>query len=393
MTEADVVNEEMYEEEDDDLLFRYRHLASHLQTDSELFNRRLQAYLANQMGIRSAMGHYVTSQYAQQQQFSNAAPYGGGQLAMYPAAPVGPAFAMQTMHRQANQLGSPLSTYRQAPYSVPNLSQGGGHRPTVAHRRAVSISHPIMAGLMSPSPTSPVDDKRRMSLASAPATTESALGPQSPPLSATATPKTQPTVTPHVGTPHVGTSHVGTSHVGTPHVGTSHVGTPHMSTPQPLAEAYGVLPQYPLGDLNDPTGYALLSVGLPPESQQFCGSALGPQDQVTSLLMAGSSYLPPVPLGLENAYGYANGALAAPADAKLEMDIGAAIFPGFDGLGSAFDPGDGYHDEYHIPPPSYFEDGTETTGDSSTNTPGEFTADFNLFINPDQWVEVSNNSQ
>src|SRR3984957_20785659 len=55
VTEQYVINEEMYEEEDDDLPLQYRRLTAHLQTNSVDFNRRLEAYLTNQVAMRSAM--------------------------------------------------------------------------------------------------------------------------------------------------------------------------------------------------------------------------------------------------------------------------------------------------------------------------------------------------
>ncbi|KAI9777701.1 MAG: hypothetical protein M1839_008620 [Geoglossum umbratile] len=65
VTEQDVVNEEMYEEEDDDLPHPYRRLAAGLQTDSPDFNRRLAAYLTNHVAMRSALDQAITSSYAQ----------------------------------------------------------------------------------------------------------------------------------------------------------------------------------------------------------------------------------------------------------------------------------------------------------------------------------------
>jgi hypothetical protein len=66
VTEQDVVNEEMYEEEDDDLPMQYRRLTAHLQTGSSEFNRRLQDYLSTQVAMRTA---YVD--YTQNAQFAN----------------------------------------------------------------------------------------------------------------------------------------------------------------------------------------------------------------------------------------------------------------------------------------------------------------------------------
>lgn len=59
ITEQDVVNEEMYEEEEDDLPMAYRNLNSHLQTGSSGFDARLQAYLANAVAFRKALSGVV----------------------------------------------------------------------------------------------------------------------------------------------------------------------------------------------------------------------------------------------------------------------------------------------------------------------------------------------
>src|SRR3954452_1458488 len=60
VTEQDVINEEMYEEEDDDLPMQYRRLTAHLQTTNVDFDRRLAAYLTNHVAMRTALGNVVT---------------------------------------------------------------------------------------------------------------------------------------------------------------------------------------------------------------------------------------------------------------------------------------------------------------------------------------------
>ncbi|KAJ9638092.1 hypothetical protein H2204_004403 [Knufia peltigerae] len=106
VTEQDVINEEMYEEEDDDLPSQYRRLTAHLQTGSADFNRRLAAYLTNQVAMRSAMEQMVQNSYAQafpgqyQQQHQN----------MFPS----PMLPPQNMGQSAQ------STYRTTPYPNPH---------------------------------------------------------------------------------------------------------------------------------------------------------------------------------------------------------------------------------------------------------------------------------
>lgn len=68
VTEQDVVNEEMYEEEDNDLPMQYRRLTAHLDTNSADFNRRLSAYLTNHVAMRSALNQAISNAYPQQQQ-------------------------------------------------------------------------------------------------------------------------------------------------------------------------------------------------------------------------------------------------------------------------------------------------------------------------------------
>jgi hypothetical protein len=53
VTEQDVINEEMYEEEDEDLPTQYQRLSAHLHTGSLMFNRKLHDYIATQHGVRN----------------------------------------------------------------------------------------------------------------------------------------------------------------------------------------------------------------------------------------------------------------------------------------------------------------------------------------------------
>jgi len=66
-----VINEEMYEEEDDDLPSQYRRYAANFNTNSAEFNRKVQAYLTNHMAVNTAFsqainGQPMTGQYNQQ---------------------------------------------------------------------------------------------------------------------------------------------------------------------------------------------------------------------------------------------------------------------------------------------------------------------------------------
>ena len=121
----------MYEEEDDDLPMQYRRLTAHLQTNSVDFNRRLAAYLTNQVAMRSAMEQLVQNnqlnagQY--NNQYTNAAQFAAqGQQPMYQSP-----MASHTMPP------TPTGSYRSAPYPSP-------HQPGFRqmHGRAYSMAAP-----------------------------------------------------------------------------------------------------------------------------------------------------------------------------------------------------------------------------------------------------------
>jgi hypothetical protein len=138
VTEQDVINEEMYEEEDDDLPLQYRRLTAHLQTGSADFNRRLAAYLTNQVAMRSAMDQMVNG-YPMQ--------YGNPQ---YPQ----PAQMFQSpMMPPQHMAASPGQAYRSAPYPSPHQANF-----RQLHARAYSMAGPSPAA--NPRPAM---DHRRMS--------------------------------------------------------------------------------------------------------------------------------------------------------------------------------------------------------------------------------------
>lgn len=136
VTEQDVINEEMYEEEDDDLPMQYRRLTAHLQTQNADFDRRLAAYLTNHVAMRSALGQAVSDAW-QNNQFNNI-----GQF-------MNPGMMQQPLQQQPQQPGMPNSmlppqmpnrsptNYRQNPYPVANAQ---GMRPT--HGRSASVATP-----------------------------------------------------------------------------------------------------------------------------------------------------------------------------------------------------------------------------------------------------------
>ncbi|KAI1619786.1 hypothetical protein EDD37DRAFT_192462 [Exophiala viscosa] len=145
VTEQDVINEEMYEEEDDDLPMQYRRLTAHLQTGSTDFNRRLAAYLTNQVAMRSAMEQMVQNSYGQ---YPNG-PYPQNQN-MFPSPMLPP----------QNVAQSPQQSYRPAPYQSPHQP---GYRSN--HGRAYSMAAvPNNQASASPQTSAPpMLDQRRMS--------------------------------------------------------------------------------------------------------------------------------------------------------------------------------------------------------------------------------------
>jgi hypothetical protein len=126
VTEQDVINEEMYEEEDDDLPLQYRRLTAHLQTNSVDFNQRLAAYLTNQVAMRSAMEQMVNNSYNQPPYPTHPQYAGHPQQAMY-NSPI--------MNQHVAQ--NPNSVYRSTPYPSPHQP---GFRQT--HVRAYSVAAP-----------------------------------------------------------------------------------------------------------------------------------------------------------------------------------------------------------------------------------------------------------
>ncbi|KAK0333130.1 hypothetical protein LTR02_017089 [Friedmanniomyces endolithicus] len=171
VTEQDVINEEMYEEEDDDLPMQYRRLTAHLQTQNADFSQRLQSYVINQMAMRQAV--------------SNAAIDGmlmnNGQVQPLPLMNINPGYMTQVQQQQQQsgfQQGSMMppqmynrtrSNYRQQPYPIPQHNmQPSYHSDALSVANAQSLSQfeqqQSQSGQTSPVETKPTADDRRMSL-------------------------------------------------------------------------------------------------------------------------------------------------------------------------------------------------------------------------------------
>lgn len=254
VTEQDVVNEEMYEEEDDDLPMQYRRLTAHLQTGSADFNRRLSAYLTNHVAMRSALDQAITNSYAQQ--YPNAPQFAHNHQNMYPSP---------FIHQNMPQQQSP-QTYAQSPYTMPPTPTF----PHVQNGRSQSVSGgPEMPRYSQSLPTSspaqvvsPVVERRRTSAPSKSV---------SPPGSTSRTPQLVQ-ATPTAQQPN--------SSCKVPQDRKPSIAM--QAPPQPLQRPQTFHHLHNYSDLTP------LSTSLPAESQQMLSSALDPNDSLTSMLMSGS---------------------------------------------------------------------------------------------------------
>jgi hypothetical protein len=286
VTEQDVINEEMYEEEDDDLPTQYQRLNAHLHTTSVMFNKKLHDYIATQHGVRNMfMSQYQNpsfQQYGGQFQ-SNAGPPGANNWlnpSMMPPQQFNPASSQQGVTQQAQPVNNSTATqqgFRKSPYQIPQRVN--------AHGRALSIQLPQSAKASDPSSqsapggiTTPQDSFRRMSLPphGLEQQAASADGQSRPALSRGTTAQSpHGSVSPQTASPRTASGQV------TPQL--------HQDTDTPAS--------YPFNMAGYPFSSQVLSanplaLSMPPESQQFIGSALDPNDPRTALFMAGSDNLP-----------------------------------------------------------------------------------------------------
>ncbi|KAK0650784.1 hypothetical protein DIS24_g6480 [Lasiodiplodia hormozganensis] len=275
VTEQDVVNEEMYEEEDDDLPAQYRRLTAHLQTNSADFNRKLHAYLATHQAGRQALfdqtfmggfGHtYPNAPHFAPQMMMHQPPY---QQQMLPP---------QMIHR------SPQS-FRQAPYPSPQQQQ-----KSLPHQRSQSFAapqdfhYPQSAG---PAASSRADSlkpedqqQRRMSMPAQPVRDLS--------LSPTATRPPNPHVT-DGSRDSSGSSPTGYDSVQSPY-------TTATTTPQSAHTPFTFNPNFTFNHFDSSAAnmnYSPFSMALPTETQQMLGPSLDPNDPQTAMFMANSEMVP-----------------------------------------------------------------------------------------------------
>ena len=281
ITEQDVVNEEMYEEEDDDLPAQYRRLTAHLQTNSVDFNRRLHAYLASQHATRAALAsqydHAVSNSYMQQLPNATQFPH----QMMQPVAP-SQVLPLQMFHQ------SPQS-YRHTPYP---MAPTQGYRPQ-SHQRSASI--PTPQEIPSFQPNLPVSsstevstpsERRRMSLPLQALQSQSQIQ---------ADTQTWPSISRSSTSVHIPkqdlAQHAFANQETTP---PSFAGTPVPQTEQHAQSTYPFMPHMHMGFDATTRNFSIspFSTSLPAESQLFLGSALDPNDPHTPMLMAGSEIMP-----------------------------------------------------------------------------------------------------
>ncbi|KAL9006392.1 MAG: hypothetical protein Q9188_000866 [Gyalolechia gomerana] len=352
VTEQDVVNEEMYEEEDDDLPVQYRRLTAHLQTGSADFNRRLTAYLTNHVAMRSALDQAITNSYAQQ----------------YPNAP-------QFAHNQPGIYPSPLMPSNMTPaqspqsYMQPTFSPAS-FRPSSARPVQAADRHSPTSYVQSPSSSSPVDaaDPRRASVQSKSASPVAVRTPQS-------------------------------IHAR-PLISQPSLSYQAKQEPAPLQISVSSQPQQippTPTSLYSPEEYGPLSTTLPPESQMLLGSALRPGDPTASTLMGSNDNL------MQSYWAH------PPTSGTKSRNF----HPSYDGMSATLAPSaldmSPHHLQYNqthststVPGvnPSYFSFDTNTldfskgfmqgrnsSHGSNTVTPGGFDGGWDAFINDSTWAE------
>lgn len=376
VTEQDVVNEEMYEEEDDDLPMQYRRLTAHLQTGSADFNRRLSAYLTNHVAMRSALDQVITNSYAQQ--YPNAPQFAHNHPSVYPS----PFMAHNMPQQQSPQ------PYVQSAY---NIATGTPGFKSTQHVRSASFAGPHDSSgynqnlsLASPAQAPDPVDHRRMSM---PAKSTS-------PSQATQTPRSTQS---RPSLPQSLSSYTGKSQVS-PTSRTKQedqpLGQMHAPQSQPQQQA-----QQSYGNLAAAyQSFSPFTASLPTESQMLLGSVLDPNDPLTSMLMAGSENM------MQSYYG------SSPSLPKQQN-----FHPSYDGMSATLAPSAldiSSHQVIGLPPNSAvsssslsgtppfslgFADGlpdvksqnftrSSSSHGSGTVTPG-IDGGWDAFINDNSWAE------
>jgi hypothetical protein len=287
VTEQDVINEEMYEEEDDDLPTQYQRLNAHLHTTSVMFNKKLHDYIATQHGVRNMfMSQYQNPSY---QQFGGQYPNGTQPQqpnnnwltpSMLPPQQLGPSTPQGFQHAQPySPTTQQQQGFRQAPYHIPQRPQ--------PHQRSFSIQLP-------PAPTT--FDHSAQQASSCASTPDGGIS-------------RRQSLPPHAFEQH-NQSTVDAKPVPVPSTNVQSLHQRQSTSPQTSSPAAISVSQSPglQSEAVTPTSYTYsstnypfslqalnsnpLTMSLPPESQQLIGSAMDPNDPRTALFMAGSDNLP-----------------------------------------------------------------------------------------------------
>ncbi|KAI4189049.1 MAG: hypothetical protein L6R41_001716 [Letrouitia leprolyta] len=356
VTEQDVVNEEMYEEEDDDLPVQYRRLTAHLQTGSADFNRRLSAYLTNHVAMRSALDQAITNSYAQQ--YPNAPQFAHNQPALYPS-PLVP---------QAMTPAPSPQSYMQPTFSSANF------RPSSARPGRAAEHHSPTSYVQSPSSSSTADaatgNPRRASVTSKSSSPVAVRTPQStharPSISQPSLPyqaKLEP----------------------------APLQIPVCSQPQQV-------PPTPTS-LYSPQECGPLSTTLPTETQMLLGSASGPKDSTVSMLMGSNdnfmqSYWPNTPTSgtkSRNFHPSYDGMSATLAPSALDMSPHHFQYnqiPSQTSTISGVNPSYLSIDSNLLDYSKGFMPATNSSHGSGTVTPAGFdSGGWDAFINDSSWAE------
>jgi len=328
-----VINEEMYEEEDDDLPMQYRRLAAHLTTNNADFNRRLNDYLTTHVAMRSALANSYGQQFPMPQQNTS----------MFPS----PMLAHQQQQQQPQQqplMQPPMqpngsSTYRQQPYPSP-------HQKSISsqHHRSLSITTPQEFSAQSHGNQS---NDRRFSTPATPATMSPIT--MGNPTSATSD-KTRPSF------PQGSFARLGQQQQQAPNV-------LFPSQNKSIDATYG----------NNP--YSSFSTALPAESQMFLGSTLDFDDPLSSMFMAGADQ--------SQIYDF-NAQLPSTVEVNKHN-----TYPTFDGLNSTLAPSanldnsdDTLQQLAHDSNQSFFD---QALGNTPSGTPGVNGESWGNFIDTEQW--------
>jgi len=330
VTEQDVINEEMYEEEDDDLPTQYQRLNAHLHTTSVMFNKKLHDYIATQHGVRNMfMSQYQNPSFQYGGQFQPATGLPQAQQnnwlnpSMMPPQQFNPSSPQQNVTQQPQ---APQQNFRASPYQVPQRMN--------SHQRSLSIQLPQGPASFDPSSqsapgrvTTPQDSFRRLSL---PVSAEQQAQADSealnrPSLSRTPTTQSHQSASPHSASPSITSGQV------TPQL---HNGSDSPAHFPFSAAGYPYSSQVLNGNL--------LSMSMPPESQQFLGSAMNSDDPRTSMFMAGSENLPQHFAPTYSYNPYLSGKASRPNSASGTTPPGAAIKAENAGTPSGTAPSEGF---------------------------------------------------